>query len=91
MAREDFEGIAELARQNHKERVAKNPSRMEYAINQLEKAGVEYRVCSEANCHIQARRQKDDELINFWAGTGKIQGYTNLRGIHNLIKLCKEV
>ena len=35
MSAEDFEGIKELARQNHAERVAKTPNRIEYAIKRF--------------------------------------------------------
>ena len=32
MSREDFEGIAKWAKENHKKRVEKNPERIKYAI-----------------------------------------------------------
>lgn len=83
--KEMFEGYKEL----HRQRVAKNPDRIAYAIKQLEQHGIEYTLKNEATGHFHCHRKTDDKLIQFWAGTGKIMGYTNLRGIHNLIKLCE--
>ena len=83
--KEMFEGYREL----HRQRVAKNPDRIAYAIKQLEQHGIEYTLKNEANGHFHCRRKTDDKLIQFWAGAGKIMGYTNLRGIHNLIRLCE--
>lgn len=83
--KEMFEGYREL----HRQRVAKNPDRIAYAIKQLEQHGIEYTLKNEATGHFHCHRKTDDKLIQFWAGTGKIMGYTNLRGIHNLIRLCE--
>ncbi|MBQ9838649.1 MAG: hypothetical protein IJO56_04025 [Oscillospiraceae bacterium] len=83
--KEMFEGYKEL----HRQRVAKNPDRIAYAVKQLEQHGIEYTLKNEATGHFHCRRKTDDRLIQFWAGTGKIMGYTNLRGIHNLIRLCE--
>ena len=90
MSREDFEVIRAHAKKVRQERVAKNGARIEYALKQLENVGLEYKLCNESNGHIQVRRCSDDKLINFWAGTGKIQGYNNVRGIHNLIRICTQ-
>lgn len=87
MSREDFEGILELAKRQHDERVAKTPARLEYAIEQLKAAGLEYRICNQSIGHIQVYGKYNDQLYNFWAGTGKIQGFEN-RGIHNLIRFA---
>ena len=90
MARDECWGaLKEHARQNHKERVAKNPDRIEYAIRQLEAHNIEYILKNDATGHFQCRRKSDDALVQFWAGTGKILGYTQ-RGIHNLIRICEE-
>ena len=83
--KEMFEGYKEL----HRQRVAKNPDRIAYAIKQLEQHGIEYTLKNEATGHFHCYRKTDDKLIQFWAGTGKIMGYANLRGIHNLIRLCE--
>ena len=83
--KEMFEGYKEL----HRQRVAKNPDRIAYAIKQLEQHGIEYTLKNEATGHFHCHRKTDDKLIQFWAGTGKIMGYANLRGIHNLIRLCE--
>lgn len=90
MSREDFEGLKELAKQNHAERVAKNPDRIQYAIEQFEKHNIEYSLKNETTGHFHCRRKCDDKLFQFYAGTGKIQGYENKRGIHALIRLLED-
>ena len=87
MSREDFEGIAQLAKENHKNRVAKNPDRIQYAIEQFEKNGIEYYLKNEKTGHFHCYRKCDGKLFQFYAGTGKIMGYQNARGIHALIKI----
>ena len=87
MSREDFEGIAQLAKENHKNRIAKNPDRIKYAIQQFEKNGIEYCLKNEQTGHFHCLRKSDDKLFQFYAGTGKIMGYQNARGIHALIKM----
>jgi len=61
--------------------------RLKYAIAQLEKHDIEYSVKNEQTGHIHCRKKSDDMLIQFWAGTGKIMGYENMQGIHNLISI----
>lgn len=85
---ECWDALKEHARQNHRERVAKNPDRIEYAIRQLEAHNIEYVLKNDATGHFHCRRKSDDALVQFWAGTGKILGYTQ-RGIHNLIRICE--
>ena len=61
MSREDFEGIAQLAKENHKNRVAKNPDRIQYAIEQFEKNGIEYYLKNEQTVHfnlVNSKRRK---------------------------------
>lgn len=49
MARDEcWDALKEHARQNHKERVAKNPDRIEYAIRQLEAHNIEYVLKNDA-------------------------------------------
>lgn len=76
------------AQEKHKERVAQNPSRLEYAVNLLREHGIEFTVKNETIGHIHAYRKSDDILMQFWVGTGKILG-RNERGIHNFIKLLE--
>lgn len=83
--KETFEGYKELRRK----RVAKNPDRIAYAIKQFEKHRIAYTLFNDANGHFHCRRKTDGRRIEFWAGTGKIRGYVNLRGIRNLIRLCE--
>lgn len=90
MSREDFEGLKDHARQCHKERVAKNPERIDYAIKQFEKHDIEYRLMNPSICHFHCFRKRDDKIFEFYAGTGKIKGIDDKRGIHTLIKLLEE-
>ena len=42
--REDFDALKEHNKQKHGERVAKTPSRVEYAIKQFEQHDIEYQL-----------------------------------------------
>lgn len=90
MSREDFEGLRELAKQNHIERVAKTPDRIKYAIEQFEKNNIEYVLKNEKTGHFHCYRKCDDKLFQFYAGTGKIMGLENKRGIHAFIKILND-
>lgn len=70
----------------HQDRISKNPDRLQFAIDQLEKHNLKYNVKNVDTCHLHTWRKSDNKLIQFWAGTGKIQGYDE-RGIDNLIKI----
>lgn len=61
--------------------------RLEYAEKLLKENNIKYKVCNKDIAHIQAYN-KDGKLFNFWARTGKIQGFEQ-RGIKNFIKLLK--
>lgn len=87
MSREDFEGIKEYTRNLHNERVAKTPDRVIYAIKQFDKNGIKYSLKNPQTGHFHCIRKSDDKLFQFYAGTGKIQGYDNARGIHSLINI----
>ena len=87
MSREDYEGIALHAKEKHAARVAKNSSRIEYAIKQFELHNIEYELKNEQTGHFHCRRKSDDKLFQFYAGTGKIVGVENCRGIHALIAI----
>lgn len=83
---ESFDGGYHLlAKEKHKSRVAKNSERIQYAIEQFEEKGIEYQLLNTSTGHFHCWRKSDDKLFQFWAGTGKILGYTN-RGIHFLIR-----
>lgn len=90
MAREDFEGIAAHAKENHARRVADTPRRVLFAIDLFEKNEVQYVLKNETTGHFHCWRKKDDKLFQFYAGTGKIQGEPDKRGIHALIKILTE-
>ena len=82
MSREDFEYFKE----KHDARVAKNPQRIAYAIEQFKKNNIEYQLKNESIGHFHCWRKSDDALFEFYAGTGKIKGRNDIRGIHALIK-----
>lgn len=88
---ESFDGGYHLyAQEKHRERVAKNQDRIAYAIQQFEAHGIEYDLKNEQTGHFHCRRKSDDKLFQFYAGTGKIQGYSRARGIHALIRLLEK-
>lgn len=88
--REVFNLLNEHTKQEHEKRVAKTPSRVEYAIKQFEMNDIEYQLKNPATGHFHCRRKCDDKLFEFWAGTGKIKGYDHARGIHALLRLLAE-
>lgn len=91
MSREDFEVIKKHAKQNHDLRVAKTPERIIFAQNQFKKHNINYALKNTQTGHFHVWRKRDDKLFQFYAGTGKIQGVENARGIHALIKiLCED-
>ena len=90
MSQEDFDGIRLHAKNVHDERVAKNPDRISYAIQQFEKHGIEYALKNEQTGNFHCRRKSDDKLFQFYAGTGNIQGEKNRRGIHALIRMLEQ-
>ena len=87
MRDELYDGLKALAKQNHRERVAKNPDRIAYAIEQFESNGIQYALKNSEIGHFHAWDAKG-QLRQFWASTGKILG-SSRRGIHNFIKIIK--
>ena len=91
VARDEFwDALKDHAKKNHQERVAKNPDRIAYAIQQFEAHGIEYQLKNEQTGHFHCWRKSDDKLFQFYAGTGKIQEFSRVRGVHNLIKMLEE-
>lgn len=87
---ESFDGGYHLfAKEQHRKRVAKNPDRIAYAIQQFQKHGIGFQLKNEQTGHFHCWRKSDARLFQFYAGTGKIQGYSNIRGIRALIKLLE--
>lgn len=58
-------------------------------IQQFERHGIEYQLKNEQTGHFHCWRKSDDKLFQFYAGTGKIQGFTQIRGIHSLIQMLE--
>lgn len=71
----------------HNQRVEKTPSRIEYAEELLKQNGIEYKICNASTGQINVYIGK--KCLTFYAGTGKIQGYTNARGIKAFVSICK--
>jgi hypothetical protein len=82
-----WDGLKELGKKTHDERVAKTPDRINYAIQQFEANGIEYILLNAATGHFHCWSRGDGKLFQFYAGTGKIMGNEAQRGIHSLIKL----
>lgn len=91
MSREDFEAVKQHAKEQHAKRVADNPNRIQYAIEQLEKHNIEFVLKNEQTGHFHCRRKSDDKLFQFYAGTGKIMGFEDKRGIHALIQILDDM
>lgn len=83
--REAFEPYKEM----HRQRVAKNPDRLEYAIQMLEDNAIFYKVCNTQTAQINAILD-DGNILTFYAGTGKIKGHDRIRGIHAFVNLCNK-
>lgn len=49
--------------------------------------GIKYVLKNEQTGHFHCWRKSDDKLFQFYAGTGKIQGYDRARDIHALIRM----
>jgi hypothetical protein len=85
---DSFDGGYHLfAKERHRERVSKNPDRVNYAVQQFDRHGIRYSLKNAETGHFHCWRQSDGALIQFWAGTGKIMNYDRARGIHALIKI----
>lgn len=93
--------VKELAEMNHHERVAQTPNRIEYAIKRFTEEGIAYRLKNKETGHFHVL-DKDGNLFQFWAGTGKIyfdkktkdacgfkSFYKDYRGIENCIRIVK--
>lgn len=61
--------------------------RVQYAAEQLKSNNIEFTLKNETSGHFHCRRKSDDKLIQFWAGTGKILGFDDVKGIHGLVNL----
>lgn len=68
-------------------------TRVQHTIRQLEKYDVDYVLKNESTGLFHIRRKSDGKLFQFYAKTGKISGFENMRGFQCLIKILnlKEV
>ena len=83
----DWNEMRKQAKEHHQARVNKTPKRIDYACMMLDEAGIEYQLKNPATGHFHCWRKSDGKLFQFYAGTGKIMGNDNERGIHALVKL----
>lgn len=88
--REVFDIYSEYVKEQHRKRVAKTPDRVAYAEKLLEQHGIKYELKNKEIGHFHCWRKSDNKLVQFWAGTGKIMGYKNARGIKSLISICEK-
>lgn len=102
MDSEDWALIRDLAKQTHKERVAETPNRVKYAEQKFKENGFQFKLKNTSIGHFHVF-DKDGNLFQFWASTGKIyydkktkdaKGFdknsSEFRGIDKLIKLMNE-
>ena len=80
-------GYHEYAKEKHDKRVADTPNRIEFAKKQFEANNIDFTLKNEASGHFHCWRKSDNKLFQFYAGTGKITGVANKRGIHALIEI----
>ena len=88
--REVFDYYKEYCKEQHRKRVAKTPDRIAYAAKMLEQRSIKYELKNQNTGHFHCRRKSDNQLIQFWAGTGKIMGYQNARGLKALLSICEK-
>lgn len=74
------------------DKIERNKQRSDYAIEEFKKNEIKYVLKNSKIGHFHIWRKKDNQLFQFWAGTGKITGpiprkYKETRGIKNLIKI----
>lgn len=73
---DSFDGGYHLyAEEQYKERVAKNPDRIKYAIQQLEANGIEYVLKNDTTGHFHCRQKSTDKLFQFRRVQVKFLGF----------------
>ena len=82
MSREDFEAVAQNAKEQHRKRVSENSARLAYALERIKVAGFVPSKINNETAQIVVRLGK--KAFVFYAGTGTIQG-CDIRGIKNFI------
>lgn len=64
MARDEvWDALKDHAKQVHQERVAKNPDRIAYAIQQFEAHGIEYQLKNEQTGHFHCWRKSEGAYV----------------------------
>lgn len=65
--------------------------RLATAVTRLSEHDVEYALMNAKNGHLRVFRKSDGKPINYWAGTGRIEGNQDVSGINALLSLVEEV
>lgn len=68
----------------------RNKDRLEYAINQLELNNIEYHVIDKDATFLECRKVNTNSWLKYYASSGCILGYRDVRGIKALIELLKQ-
>lgn len=69
---------------------ATRESRICFVIKLFGEHGIEWELVNPQTGHFHCRRKSDDKLFQYYAGTGKIVGCDDARGIHALIDLLED-
>lgn len=68
-----WDGLRDLANENHKARIAKTPSRIQYAISQFEKYDIEYALKMKLPGIFIAGAKSTINFFNFTLGQEKFK------------------
>lgn len=83
----DMREAFEPCKETHEQREVKALSDIELAESLLRQNAIEYKICNVSTGQINA--YIGGKCLTFYANTGKIQGYTNARGIKAFVNICK--
>lgn len=65
----------------------RNRERLEYVKKQLDYLNIQYHVLNEEKTFIECNKKGTNDWIKFYASSGTILGYRDLRGVKSLISL----
>ena len=65
----------------------RNRERLEYVKKQLDHLNIQYHVLNEEKTFIECNKKDTNNWIKFYASSGTILGYRDLRGVKALISL----
>ena len=89
ISQEDLKTIRKaLEHEKLRKKQTKALSKIEIAEKLLARNNICYKVCNVSTGQINV--YIGGKCLTYYANTGKIQGYTNIRGIEPFIRLCKK-